>query len=110
MEHTGKSFSDFFFLVPRATRDDEHAKSLDYKDFPKTMIYVRTRAEARRGARHILRNLLPSHLRKAVYVFTGLHSNKYEEKVVEWFRKGSICWLICTDAAAMSAIYPMLSG
>ncbi|KAL9934428.1 hypothetical protein V8E36_006918 [Tilletia maclaganii] len=74
-------------------------------DMPKTLVYVNTRAETRRGVA-ALRKELPARMHKAVRALSGNDTNEQFDRILEKLRAGSVRIIVCTEALGMGIDLP----
>ncbi|KAL9935856.1 hypothetical protein V8E36_005433 [Tilletia maclaganii] len=77
------------------------------ENIPKTLIYVNTRSEARRGVQS-LRRLLPRRLHAAVQRITGDDSARRSQEMLEKMRQGAVRIIVCTEALGMGVDLPCI--
>ncbi|KAI1791171.1 P-loop containing nucleoside triphosphate hydrolase protein [Ganoderma leucocontextum] len=97
MEYPRSSFASLFAFIPQTLNTIE--------DLPKTILYFRTRRDARTAC-GLLRRLLPATLRELLWPYTAVFTEFYKETIMERFRTGTARWLFCTDAAGMGCDIP----
>ncbi|KAI0074726.1 hypothetical protein K474DRAFT_1709611 [Panus rudis PR-1116 ss-1] len=101
-EHPAHTFADLDFVIPANVESSG--------DIPKTFIYV---DDINQGGNIIdhLNDILRSRNKQLadtglIRPFNATMSHEYREKAMECFRDGTICILVCTDAAGMGCNIP----
>ncbi|TFY77268.1 hypothetical protein EWM64_g6747 [Hericium alpestre] len=92
-----RTFTDLDFIIPSTISSP--------LDIQKTWIYADNIDTGTDIIDH-LRELLPPAYHDLIRPYNAVHDDKYREEAMRLFREGSICILVCTDAAGMGCNIP----